>query len=191
MSRAAVISSAAAKKLHRSNRKGEKVMLFKKFGEFDSADELNRAAAAQLAEGDTEAIIALAEENGLDKEDAEDYIASGGKLPLAPTAFVAATGKIRVEAAELANKVEIIDDWIMYIQLECEKTEGMSEAVRRKGKSLKGCIEKLLKWSLNNAQPVDPEILKACKINYKVTLGIPGGKTAKKLIREYYLEGKR
>lgn len=164
-------------------------MLFEKFGEFDSVEELNRAAAAQLAEGDTDAIIAMAEENGLDKEDAEDYIFSAGKLPLAPTPFVAAVGKIRVEAADLANKVEIIDDWIMYIQLECEKTEGMSEAVRRKGKSLKGCIEKLLKWSLDNAKPVDPEILKACKINYKVTLGIPGAKQARELIRNYYMQG--
>lgn len=165
-------------------------MLYEKFGEFDSAEELNRAAAAQLAEGDTDAIFALAEENGLDKEDAEDYISGGGKYPLAVTPFIAAVGKIKVETADLANKVEIIDDWIMYINLECETTEGMSEAVRRKGKSLKGCIEKILKWSLENAKPVDPEILKACKITYKVTLGIPGSKTAKRLIRDYYLEGK-
>lgn len=49
-------------------------MLFEKFGEFDSAEELNRAAAAQLEEGDIDAIYGIAEENGLDREDAEDYI---------------------------------------------------------------------------------------------------------------------
>lgn len=49
-------------------------MLFEKFGEFDSAEELNRAAAAQLAEGDIDAIYGIAEENGIDREDAEDYI---------------------------------------------------------------------------------------------------------------------
>ena len=161
--------------------------MFDRFGELGSADEINRIAAAELEEGDHDAIVALAVENGLDKDDAYDYIGMNGKVPLC-TPFTAAVGKIEVETAALANKVEIINDWIMYIWLECEKTEGMSEAVRSKGKSLKGCIEKLLKWSLENAKPVDEEILKACGINYKVTLGIPGSLTAKKLIRAYYME---
>ena len=42
--------------------------MFDKFGEFDSCEELNRAAAAQFKEGDDEALIALAEENGIDRE---------------------------------------------------------------------------------------------------------------------------
>ena len=37
-------------------------MLFEKFGEFDSAEELNRAAAAQLAEGDIDAIYGISEQ---------------------------------------------------------------------------------------------------------------------------------
>ena len=45
--------------------------MWDKFGEFDSAEELNRAAAAQKAEGDREALIMLAEENGIDRDDAE------------------------------------------------------------------------------------------------------------------------
>ena len=48
--------------------------MFDKFGEFDSVEELNRAAAAQKAEGDEEALIAIALENGIEKEDAEDYM---------------------------------------------------------------------------------------------------------------------
>ena len=47
--------------------------MFDKFGEFDSAEEINRAAAAQLKEGDLDAVKTIAEENGLDSEDAEDY----------------------------------------------------------------------------------------------------------------------
>lgn len=35
--------------------------MFEKFGEFDSAEELNRAALAQRNEGDAEAVRALAE----------------------------------------------------------------------------------------------------------------------------------
>ena len=46
--------------------------MFDKFGEFDSAEEINRAAAAQLKEGDLDAIKTITEENGLDPEDAED-----------------------------------------------------------------------------------------------------------------------
>ena len=52
----------------------EKRKMFDRFGEFDSAQEMNEAAAAQLEEGDTEAVIAIAKENGIDKEDAEDFI---------------------------------------------------------------------------------------------------------------------
>ena len=48
--------------------------MFEKFGEFHSAAELNEAAAGFLEEGDRESIFALAQENGLDREDAEDYI---------------------------------------------------------------------------------------------------------------------
>ena len=44
--------------------------MFDKFGEFDSYEEINRAAKAQLEEGDLEAIKTIAEENGLDPEDA-------------------------------------------------------------------------------------------------------------------------
>lgn len=49
--------------------------MFDTFGEFDSAEEINKAAAGQLAQGDTQAIRDIARENGLDSADAEDYIA--------------------------------------------------------------------------------------------------------------------
>lgn len=37
--------------------------MFDKFGEFDSAEEINRAAAAQLKEGDLDAIKTIAVHN--------------------------------------------------------------------------------------------------------------------------------
>ena len=40
-----------------------------KFGEFDSAEELNKAAEGFKNEGDLESLYALAEENGISKED--------------------------------------------------------------------------------------------------------------------------
>ena len=76
--------------------------MFEKFGEFDSVEELNRAAEAQRAEGDEKALVLLAEENGLDKEDAEDFM--DGCIPVLATPLMAATGKIRVESESLGLK---------------------------------------------------------------------------------------
>lgn len=158
--------------------------MFDKFGEFDSADEMNRAAAAQRKEGDNEAILAIAEENGIDKEDAMDFI--DGCAAAFVTPLMAAYGKLDIEAEEL-KPYEIMEDWLQYIKLRCAEEPEMAVAVRRKGKSLKGCIAALLEWSMKNQQPVDKDILKAVGINYKVTLGIPGMGRAKKIITEYYL----
>lgn len=158
--------------------------MFDKFGEFDSADEMNRAAAAQRKEGDNEAILAIAEENGIDKEDAMDFI--DGCVAAFVTPLMAAYGKLDIEAKEL-KPYEIMEDWLQYIKLRCAEEPEMAVAVRRKGKSLKGCIAALLEWSMKNQRLVDSEILKAVKINYKVTLGIPGMGRAKKIITEYYL----
>ena len=158
--------------------------MFDKFGEFDSADEMNRAAAAQRKEGDNEAILAIAEENGIDREDAIDFI--DGCVAAFVTPLMAAYGKLDIEAKEM-KPYEIMEDWLQYIKLRCAEEPEMAVAVRRKGKSLKGCIAALLEWRMKNQRPVDSEILKAVKINYKVTLGIPGMGRAKKIITEYYL----
>lgn len=158
--------------------------MFDKFGEFDSADEMNRAAAAQRKEGDNEAILAIAEENGIDREDAMDFI--DGCVAAFVTPLMAAYGKLDIEAKEL-KPYEIMEDWLQYIKLRCAEEPEMAVAVRRKGKSLKGCIAALLEWSMKNQRPVDSEILKAVRINYKVTLGIPGMGRAKRIITEYYM----
>ena len=158
--------------------------MFDKFGEFDSADEMNRAVAAQRKEGDNEAILAIAEENGIDREDAMDFI--DGCVAAFVTPLMAAYGKLDIEAKEL-KPYEIMEDWLQYIKLRCAEEPEMAVAVRRKRKSLKGCIAALLEWSMKNQRPVDSEILKAVRINYKVTLGIPGMGRAKRIITEYYM----
>lgn len=159
--------------------------MWDKFGEFDSAEELNMAAAGQKAEGDEAALIALAEENGIDKADAQDYMDDlVGELA---SPLMAAQGKIKVESAEL-KPVEIMEDWVQYILLRCTEDPEMAKAVRRKGKSLKGCIAALLKWSFKNQNEVDKEVLKAAGVTAgKCTLGIPGVGTARKIITNYYL----
>ena len=49
-------------------------MLYEKFGEFNSADEINELAANLREEGDIESIRVLAEENGIPKDYAEIMI---------------------------------------------------------------------------------------------------------------------
>lgn len=160
--------------------------MWEKFGEFDSAEEINLAAAAQLAEGDKEAILLIAKENGIDEEDAQDYI--DGMAPALCTPMMAAMGKLKVEETEL-QPYEIMQDWLTYIQMRCTEEPDMAAAVRKKGKSLQGCIAKILVWSMKNAKPVAPDIIKAAGTHPRTTLGIPGMARVKQLITEYYLEG--
>ena len=158
--------------------------MFEKFGEFDSAEELNMCAEGLRNEGDEESLIALAEENGIDGEDAEDFMT--GDLDKLATPLMAALGKIEVECKELKPK-QIMVDWIEYIKIQCTESEEMAAAIRKKGKSIKGCIAELLKWSFKNQVDIDGDILKAAGVNAnRVTLGIPGMGEAKKIIREYY-----
>lgn len=73
--------------------------MFDTFGEFDSAEELNAAAAGQKAEGDTGALKELAEENGIDEDDVQDYM--DGVTDSLCTPLTAAYGKLAVETAVL------------------------------------------------------------------------------------------
>ena len=159
--------------------------MFDRFGEFDSYRELNASAEGLLKEGDTESIYILAQENGIDREDAVDYI--NGDIPELANVLMAAYGKLDVEAKELKPR-EIMEDWLAYIRVQCQEQPQMAAAVRRKGKSLKGCISALLQWSFKHQIPVDKELVKAAGVTSgRVTLGIPGTATAKKVITNYYM----
>lgn len=162
--------------------------MFDTFGEFDSWEEINKAAQGQKEEGDEEALIKLAEENGIDKEDAEDYY--DGAIQELCTSVIAALGKLKVEKEEYkkSNKEKnIIDDWISYIENLVSTDEAYALNIRRKGKSLKGCIGALLAYSFGHQVSVDKDIIKEAKVKAgKVTMGIPNMLTAHKIIKEYY-----
>lgn len=158
--------------------------MFDRFGEFGSAEEINETAVNLRKEGDRESIMALAEENGIEAEVAELFV--GGELFYLCDAMTAAIGKIEVESRELKTE-EIMQDWAEYIKARCFEDAGMAAAVRKEGKSLKGCIAALLKWSFANQIPVDKDILREAGVNAgRVTLGIPGIGTAKQIITDYY-----
>ena len=159
--------------------------MFDKFGEFDSAEEINETAAGLLEEGDLDGLREMAKENGFDEDDVQDYI--DGIYPELANTYTAAWNKLEVEMKEL-KVCEIMEDWVEYIRIKMEEEEEMQRAIRKKGKSLQGCIAALLKWSWEHQNPVNKEVLKEAGVkDPRVTLGIPGMGTAKKVITKYYL----
>lgn len=167
--------------------------MFEKFGEFDSAEEINRAAAAQFAEGDTEAIYALAKENGIDVEEADDFI--DGVTTELCTPLMAANGKLKVEEKELGIQGVLID-WKNSVEQLCLDDETIAKAVRKKGKSLRDCMAALIKFSFENKVEVSSKIVEATKVlNHgkleqlrgPLYLGVPNRTEAKRIITDYYM----
>ena len=82
--------------------------MFERFGEFDSAEEINEAAVNLRKEGDLESVRILAAENGMDEDVAEAFLE--GELLYLCDVMSAAIGKIDVEAADMKAK-EIMADF--------------------------------------------------------------------------------
>lgn len=159
--------------------------MFDVFGYMETAEEINKTALGLKDEGDIENLRKLAEENGLSMEIVDIFME--GAIDWIADTMTAAIGKIQVEESELKPE-EIMRDWTEYLKVQCMENDQLARAVRRKDKTLKGCMGELLKWSYENAKSVDAEIQKAAGFTGKVKLGIPGMGRAKKIIREYYLE---
>lgn len=158
--------------------------MFDKFGEFDSAAEINETAVNLRREGDIESLKVLAQENGIDPDILQAFI--DGDILYICDDMTAALGKLDIEAQNV-KCAEIMEDWVEYIRSQCFEKPEVARAVRRKGKSLAGCIADILHWSFKHQIPVDKEIMKAAGVTAgKCTLGIPGTATAKKIITKYY-----
>lgn len=159
--------------------------MWDRFGEFDSAEDINQLAVNLRREGDGESLKALAKENGLDVDIAEAFM--DGDILFICDSMSAAIGKVEIEAAEL-KPIEIMGDWVEYLKVRCFEDEEMAKSVRKKGKSLKGAIAALLTWSFKNQNVVDKDILKAAGVTAgRCTLGIPGMARAKQLMSNYYM----
>lgn len=161
--------------------------MFEKYGNFNSYEEINQKAAELVAASDEQGLVELAKENGLDEMDALDLM--DGEVTELCNPLIAAMGKITVESNALKNgeKQEIFNDWIDYIEMKIPEDKNLQIAVRRKDKSLIGCLGYILGWSYKHAYEVEQTIIKASGMNMgKVKLGIPGSGTVKKLIMEYY-----
>ena len=134
--------------------------MFDKFGELDSYTELNELAENLFNEGDHDGIRTLAEENGIG-EFAGPYIE--GDIPTLCDAETAAVGKLIVEAKALKLQGLMLD-WLEYAKALAAKKEEVAIGIRRKNKSLEGCLAVLLKAAFQNQVPVDAKIIKAAGI---------------------------
>lgn len=161
--------------------------MFDKFGEMNSYREINELAENLFNEGDLDSIKAMAAENGIPSELIEMYLC--GDLQFLCDAETAAIGKLDMESKEL-KPVGLMVDWVNYVKGQCMESELLAIQVRKKGKTLKGCIGELMKWAFKNQWTVDKDITKAAGINAgKVTFGAPGMGEARKIIKAYYMGG--
>lgn len=167
--------------------------MFEKFGEFNSAEEINEKARELLKGANTKAVLDLAGENGLDAEDAEDYITGIAKE--LTTRYAAAIGKLEIEEKDLEIK-GILSDWTGYIKEMCLNVDGMAEAVRRKGKKLSECMARLIRYAFENKVQVSDKIVNITKVTHNgsevamgkpLYLGIPNRTQTRNIIREYYM----
>lgn len=161
--------------------------MFDKFGEMNSAAEINELAENLKKEGDLEGLKTMAEENGISSDFVELF--KEGAIPYLCDPYTAASCKLDLETKDLGLKGLMLD-WVEYIRSLCAESPEMAGAVRTKGKYLKDCMAKLLQYSFKNRMKVSDQILKAAKINAsRVDFGFPGIGEAKKMIREFYLGG--
>lgn len=157
----------------KANKSGtkKKQELFENFGEFDSYEEINEAAAGLLAEGDTESLRALADENGL-SEDVDAYIS--GELKDLCDPVTAALGKIEVEKKQWEDP--LADDVADYLVSYCDDTE-FAKSVRKKGKRIREASERIVKEAEKNVIQIGGRRGNYC-----------GPLKGYRLIREYYQE---
>ena len=158
--------------------------MFDKFGEFDSAEDMNKTAEDILKNGNKKDLLKMAEDNGIDEEGAE-----------ASTPLMAARGKLEIESKDLDIK-GMLTDWRDMILKMCMDDQKICVAVRKKGKSLKGCMAKLIAYSFDNKMHISSKIVDATMITHNgkkvklkgpIYIGFPNRMETKKLIEEYYL----
>ena len=171
----------------------------KKFGIFETVEELNRAAAAQKAEGDLEALIGLATENGLEKEDAEDYMDSDDPEDCLCNATMAAIGKLNMEEKDLQLKSQMKDwkDFIVqmltdYPMDHAEDGDALANAVFAPDKQLLDVLAAGMKLSSKNRIKVDMRIIKAAGLPESAAyIGMCGRDDLKRIVLDYYMGEKK
>lgn len=128
--------------------------MFDKFGEFGSAEELNKAAEGFKNEGDIKSLYELAEENGISKEDVADYM--DGYVDKFASEMMAALGRMEVEKKGLEKENDTITkSAVYYILLFMDamlSDPEMQKAIMKKGKSPRKLLEKMKNTARKHAE---------------------------------------
>ena len=152
--------------------------MFDKFGEFDSVEELNKAAEGFKAEGDIKSLFALAEENGIDKEDAEDYVA--GDVEELATPAMATMGRLEVERRDILKDKDVNKKMIRMTIWQFVSTMAaepkMQTAIMKKGKRIEGIYKALEDGARNHKS-------ENCGISHGTD------RELQEIIRAYYIDG--
>ena len=111
-------------------------MYFEKFGEFDSPEELNETAAGLKAEGDTASLKQLGKENGIDKDDVQDYM--DGTVDELVTPLSMAVGRLMLEKADINKEKNVAERTVLNIILESTEALAMLDISVERGICKKG-----------------------------------------------------
>ena len=172
----------------------------KKFGIFETVEELNRAAAAQKAEGDIEALIGLAVENGLEKEDAEEYMSSDDPEDFLCNATMAAIAKLKLEEQDLHLESQLKDwkDFIvqMLTDYPIDHADGdrdaLGNAVFNPDKKLLDVLAAGMKLASEHRIKVDMRIIQAAGLQESAAyIGMCGRDDLKRIVLDYYMGDKK
>lgn len=151
--------------------------MFDKFGEFDSSEELNAAAEGLAAEGDTEGLNTLAEENGIDSMNVEDLM--NGDISELTNVLEASWGKLAIEEQETKKRqhMEAVTIMVILDQVKalCAEDDALCAAVRRKGKRVAAIYEAIREEARKNRSGNQPVCV--CGTDREM----------ENLIRRYYL----
>lgn len=164
----------------------EERKMFDVFGDFNSAEDINVAAATLLEEGRVSDVVKLGLENGLDKDDIQDY--TDGVVTELCTPLMAAIGKLNVEAKELKLPATLEGMVSMIIDM-ATSDKVLAKDIRKTGKKLVDVLAKIVKLSSQNRVQLPKELTKAAGIPANTFVGDVDQATFKKTVREYYAEG--
>lgn len=107
----------------------------KAFGDFKSAEEINACAAGLKAEGDTDSVKALAEENGIDREMVKMFLS--GEIPELCDDMTAAMGRLNTELKEITGREKPLVETVIKPHLDSLATDPEICAAILGGKSMK------------------------------------------------------
>ena len=163
---------------------------------FKTVKELNDKAAELKSAGDLSELVKLAEENGLEKEDAEDYMDSDDPEACLCNATMAAIGRLNMEEQDLHLESQMKDwkDFIVQmltdypVDHDGEDRDTLANAVFNPDKKLLDVLAAGLKLSSENRIEVDKRIIQAARLPESAAfIGMCGRDDLKKIILDYYL----